>query len=127
MSVSLNLIETKICPVGRNGAAKKFLFQLQKTRVYRCKCGLRFIDPSLDEKSMTEIYSSSECLRELNPALQSYYEYETLNTESATFRDYTKALAQVSLQVRGEICLKSDAEQAGFWNLPGKMGGTCAE
>jgi cyclopropane fatty-acyl-phospholipid synthase-like methyltransferase len=95
-NIPLNLVKVGHCPLCKIPAAPKLLFQLEKFGVYQCPCGHKFIDPSLDGLSQIEIYRSSETLKQINPALEHYYEYETLDPKSLTCADYTRALDEVS-------------------------------
>ena len=126
--LNIDLVETGICPLCRDGTNKKLLFALERTNVYGCAaCGLKFIDPSLSAETMTTIYTSSESLREINPVHEHYYEYDTLDAKSATFRDYATALDRVSTYVKGRDLLEVGCGTGGFlefargkgWNVSG--------
>lgn len=83
------------CPVCRRKTEGLPSMPLDEFSVFICPCGTRFIDPSLDAESQMEIYQSSETLTKINPALQNYYGYETLDPASVTFGDYQFALRQL--------------------------------
>ncbi len=102
----ITLTRTGLCPACRGSHGHQLLFKLDRFDVFRCPCGLRFIDPSLDGKSMMEIYRSSETLREINPALEHYYEYDTLDPQSLTCRDYSGALKEVGRVTPGRELLE---------------------
>lgn len=94
--MALKLIKAGRCPVCRSADGFQERFQLEKFSVYECRCGIKFIDPSLDEESMIHIYQSTERLKGINPVLERYYEYATLSPNSKTFKDYTKALNELA-------------------------------
>ena len=120
--LNVALEETGICPLCRDGAKKKLLFRLNRTNVYVCACGLKFIDPSLTAETMMTIYTSSEFLREINPALENYYEYETLDAKSTTFRDYARALDHVSRYAKGRNLLEVGCGTGGFLEFAREKG-----
>ncbi len=94
--MALKLTKVGQCPICRNGGDHQELYQLEKFNVYQCSCGVKFIDPSLDEEAMINVYQSTEHLKEINPVLEHYYEYETLAPNSKTYQDYVKALSELS-------------------------------
>ena len=104
--MTIQLTETRQCPGCGDENKRRLLYRLDRTNVYRCKCGLEFISPSLDPVSMTEIYRSSETLKEMNGALQNYYEYDVLNPSSLTYRDYSQALEKLSNRTAGRRLLE---------------------
>jgi 2-polyprenyl-3-methyl-5-hydroxy-6-metoxy-1,4-benzoquinol methylase len=120
--MKLQLTSTGKCPACRNESGHRLLYQLHSFNVYECVCGLRFIDPSLDEKSMTEIYQSSEALQEINPALGHYYEYETLNPKTKTYRDYSRALEAVSELRTGREILEVGCGRGSFLRVAREQG-----
>lgn len=85
------------CPACLSTSGLRQIFRLSKFDVFLCGCGARFIDPSLDGASQMAIYQSSELLAQINPALERYYEYETLDPASSTCRDYDEALNRLKL------------------------------
>lgn len=92
-SPDINLTKLGYCPACRMASTPKPLYELTLTSVYRCpSCDLDYIDPSLDSRSMMAIYLSSETLKEINPACESYYEYDALNPRTLTYRHYVEAL-----------------------------------
>jgi len=99
MSSRINLVRIGTCPLCRNPSQKAML-KLLRTEVYHCVCGMEYIDPSLDAASMSEIYRSSEALKEINPALETYYEYE-LKPGCRTWRDYETALRRAQKYAPG--------------------------
>ncbi|MBI4549774.1 MAG: class I SAM-dependent methyltransferase [Candidatus Omnitrophica bacterium] len=125
--MNIQLVETRFCPAcgGENGRSSRYA--LAQTSVYRCRCGLEFLSPALDARSMMEIYRSSETLREINPALENYYEYDTLDPRSLTSRDYGRALEEVSRFTAGRDLLEAGCGTGSFlefarrrgWNVTG--------
>ena len=122
LQVTISLVETNICPVCRTNGVSKLLFELEKTKVYRCLCGLKFIDPSLDAESMMRIYQSSESLKEINPALENYYEYDTLNPQSLTCKDYTRALERAARHVQRRDLLEIGCGTGSFLDFARSKG-----
>ena len=53
-----------------------------------------------------EIYRSSATLKEINPALKEYYEYDTLEPYSLTYRDYDRALKTLASLIQGRDLLE---------------------
>jgi len=84
-----------ICPVCRQEKTAEKLYDLPLFSVKKCQCKTAYIDPCLDAQGQMSIYQSSETLKKINPALESYYEYETLNPSSLTFKDYRLALQEL--------------------------------
>ena len=83
----------------------KPLIKLERFSVYVCDCGVKYLDPSLDEKSQIEIYQNSDSISEINKALEQYYEYEPLRSTSQTARDYDRALTEAGKSVAGrDLC-----------------------
>ncbi len=94
--MSLNLVKVEKCPACKNSSGFRELFKFDKFNLYQCSCGVKFIDPSLDEASMISVYQSAEHLKEINPVLEYYYEYETLSADSKTYQDYTRGLDELT-------------------------------
>lgn len=116
-SVTSKIRLTKLgyCPSCKTPSAPAPLYILSRTEVFRCvKCSLDYIDPSLDAKSMMDIYTSSETLKEINPACENYYEYQALDPKSLTYRDYYKALKAADGHVRGRELLEVGCGTGGF-------------
>ncbi len=118
----IKLVPTGICPVCRQPNSRKLIFELSRTSVYRCGCGLEYIDPSLDEASMIAIYTCSETLKEINPALENYYEYTTLRAGSQTFKDYMEALEAVAKWVPGRDLMEVGCGTGGFLQFAKEKG-----
>lgn len=119
----INLVRTGICPVCRKKEGVREVCRTPKTGVFYCACGLEFIDPSLDEGSMAEIYRSSELLKDINPALGTYYEYDTLNPGTKTYRDYKEALEKLNaLNSTGRELLEVGCGAGGFLEVAAKNG-----
>jgi 2-polyprenyl-3-methyl-5-hydroxy-6-metoxy-1,4-benzoquinol methylase len=97
--------ETQKCPACCSARPIEPLYLLKSCSVYRCACGVKYLDPSLDMENQMELYKSSLTLKEINPVLESYYEYAAIDPRSATFRDYKKALEAVEGQVSGRSLL----------------------
>lgn len=102
----LDVFETKACPACGREHSRRLLFKLRNTNLYQCVCGLKFIDPSLTEESMMQIYQSTEELSQVNPVLSHYYEYETLNPASKTHRDYIITLKRLASYTKGRFLLE---------------------
>jgi len=125
--MSIQLVELKSCPVCKSQEGHQQLFELEKFSVFQCLCGHKFIDPSLDGPSQMEIYQSSEHLREINPALENYYEYDTLDPQSLTCKDYDRALHEVASLTAGREMLEVGCGTGSFlqfaqskgWNVYG--------
>lgn len=97
---SIQLIATGRCPVCFQPSSKNPRFQLDDFSVFDCpSCSVRFIDPSLTSDQQMLIYQNSEILTQINPALEEYYEYDVLNPNSRTFKDYERALNQAETKV----------------------------
>lgn len=71
---------------------------------------------------MAEIYRSSENLREINPALGEYYEYDALSPESKTYRDYREALVELSKETSGKKLLEVGCGQGAFLKVARTQG-----
>ncbi len=121
--MSLNLVRLGHCPgckLTRKGTARFFL---SRVSVFICPaCGLRYIDPSLDGPSQMALYSSPALLKEINPALENYYEYETLNPRSRTFADYSRALAEAALLAPGRKLLEAGCGTGSFLKFAAERG-----
>lgn len=104
--MTITLTETKKCPICALPRPRKSLYSLGSFGVYRCSCGVKYIDPSLDMENQMKLYRSSETLKQINPVLEDYYEYEALDIRSATFRDYERALGAIEKQVSGRSLLE---------------------
>jgi len=85
------------------------------------------LDPSLDDAAQIALYQNSESLKEINPALEEYYEYDTLDPKGRTARDYMRALLDLEGQVRGRDLCEVGCGTGGFlafakskgWNVLG--------
>lgn len=86
------LVTRETCPSCQCSTKGLRTYRLEHFNLYRCLCGLRFIDPSLNAEGQMMIYQSSEALKKINPALEHYYEYETLKKGGRTRNDYEKSL-----------------------------------
>ena len=60
------------------------------------------------------IYQSSELLAQINPALERYYEYETLDPASVTCRDYDEALNRLKQFASGTRLLEVGCGSGSF-------------
>ncbi|OGW81606.1 MAG: hypothetical protein A2Z83_07715 [Omnitrophica bacterium GWA2_52_8] len=110
----IHFTPTENCPAcGERGPARS-LYRLEKFSVRRCRCGHYFIDPSLDGASQMRIYQSSKALEQINPACSAYYEYNTLDPDSATFRDYEKSLGEIEAHVQGRRMLEVGCGSGSF-------------
>ena len=120
--MKLQLTRTGCCPACRGESGHRFLYHLRSFDVFECPCGLKFIDPSLDEKSMMEIYQSSEALQKINPTLEHYYEYESLHPQTKTYRDYTRALETVAKDQSGREILEVGCGRGSFLKVAREKG-----
>ncbi len=120
--MTLELIKLESCPLCKSKSGRSLLFALEKFNVFRCSCGMKFIDPSLSPKSMVELYRSSESLSAVNPALEHYYEYDTLNPKSMTYGDYRRALQELSEAVAGRKLLEIGCGQGAFLKVARTQG-----
>ncbi len=69
------------------------LCRIEGSEVFKClDCGLSYLDPCLDSKSMATAYQSSETLKQLNEFHDGYYEYGDLSQDSKTLRDFEACL-----------------------------------
>lgn len=98
------------------------LFKIAKTCVYQCACGHKYIDPSLDARSMMEIYRSSEQLKQINPALEHYYEYEILKPGTRTHRDYEQVLKETESAANGKELLEIGCGRGSFLKFARERG-----
>jgi len=120
--MTLELIKLESCPLCKSKSGRSLLFELEKFNVFRCLCGMKFIDPSLSPKSMMELYRSSESLSAVNPALEHYYEYDTLNPKTMTYGDYRRALRELSKAVEGRRLLEIGCGQGAFLKVARTQG-----
>lgn len=76
------------CPVcGSN--QRRLLFPVHQSFVYSCQpCGLRYLDPCMSQKDMSDFYESPEQLFKSHAFYQTYYDYGDLTKPSKTMRDY---------------------------------------
>lgn len=119
----IKLVRTGKCPACGKTEGLNAVCKTANTEVFRCPCGLEFIDPSLDEWSMAEIYRSSDLLKEVNPALGSYYEYDVLNPRTKTCRDYQEALTRLNtLLPAGRELLEVGCGTGGFLEFAARNG-----
>ncbi len=119
----LNLTRLGNCPACKSTAAKNPRFKLRHFSVYICPaCGLRYVDPSLDGASQMLLYNDPELLKEINPALENYYEYETLNPKSRTYADYSKALTEASKLTSGRRLLEAGCGTGSFLKFAATQG-----
>jgi len=103
------------------------IIKLERYSVFQCPCGIKYLDPSLDEAAQIAFYKNSESLKEINPALEEYYEYNTLDPKGRTARDYTRALRDLEGQVKGRDLCEVGCGTGGFlafskskkWNVFG--------
>lgn len=124
--MSLQLVKVGRCPACQSEHHQE-LYELDPFKVYQCPCGLKFIDPSLSAESMMSAYQSTEQLKEINPVLEHYYEYETLAPNSKTYRDYTNALKVLAQLTSGRDLLEVGCGRGSFlkvaeakgWNVFG--------
>jgi len=100
----------------------KPIFRLTQFGVYACPCGHRFIDPSLSGDSMMEIYQSSEALAQINPALEFYYEYDGLDEQSRTGRDYGILMHYLESMTGGRSLLEVGCGRGAFLKFARKRG-----
>ncbi len=120
--MSLKLVSVGRCPACKSTSGHQELFRLEKFNVYSCPCGLKFIDPSLDEQSMIDIYQSSEHLKEINPVLEHYYEYETLSPNSKTYRGYLQALNNLKKLTQGRDLIEVGCGRGSFLKVAHQNG-----
>ena len=122
--MGIQLVQLNQCPLCKSGTASHMLrYQLRQFQVFQCKsCGLEFIDPSLDPKSMMEIYHSSETLQEINPSLENYYEYENLGTNTVTYSDYTQALDELGRFSKEKSLLEAGSGTGSFLKVAQEKG-----
>lgn len=117
----LNLVKLETCPACQS-KRHRHLFDLDYFGVFECECSHRFIDPSLDARSMMEIYRSSAALSEINPACGHYYEYETLHPKSLTYRDYSRALGEAGTLAPGKGLLEVGCGAGAFLKFAREKG-----
>ena len=118
----MKTVETKKCPSCSKLQPSRSLVTLERFSLYKCSCGLKFISPSLDIEGQKEIYQSSDKLEDVNPALSNYYEYETINQKSVTFRDYTKTLKALKGLISGRRILEVGCGTGGFLRVAKDQG-----
>lgn len=122
-----HLVPQGHCPSCGAKAAARSRLVLSDFDVHACRCGIKFIDPSLDEQGQISIYRSSGSLAEINPSLEQYYEYKTLDPKSRTARDYKAALDGVEKATDGNDLFEIGCGAGGFlqyakirgWNVSG--------
>ncbi len=68
------------------------------------------------------LYNDPELLKEINPALENYYDYETLNPKSRTYADYSKALAEASRFAPGRRLLEAGCGTGSFLKFAASQG-----
>lgn len=115
------------CPACGSEANPAGALRLPLYSVFTCHCGIKYIDPSLDEQGQIAIYQDSDSLTAINAALEQYYDYETLDPKSRTTKDYTAALAAVAALVTGRDLCEIGCGAGGFlahakahgWNVLG--------
>ncbi|HTL48793.1 MAG TPA: class I SAM-dependent methyltransferase [Verrucomicrobiae bacterium] len=100
------------CPLC-GGRERKHLYELEHTQVYKCACGLSYLDPCLDPAGMAAAYESSETLKALNEFHDGYYEYGSLDTETKTLQEFNASLGL--LEKHGGGCARRLFE-VGFGN-----------
>lgn len=71
---------------------------------------------------MMAIYESSETLKAINPALENYYEYDTLDPKSKTARDYERALKEASQLTSGRKLLEVGCGAGSFLEFAREKG-----
>ena len=111
---TIRFVKTGRCPACLSRSGLLQIFHLTQFDVFLCGCGTRFIDPSLDGASQMAIYQSSELLAQINPALERYYEYETLDPASVTCRDYDEALNRLKQFASGTRLLEVGCGSGSF-------------
>ena len=109
----LNLVKLNICPSCRQSEYRE-LYKLSEVTVFKCSCGVKFIDPSLDLNSQMQIYQSSDNIQSVHTALEDYYEYDFSDLKSRTSLDYQKALNELSSYVDSKSVLEVGCGSGGF-------------
>lgn len=120
--MKLEFIEQRECPLCKSKTGQKLLYQLDRFGVFHCGCGHRFINPVLDDKSMMEIYRSSLTYGEFNPTMVHYYEYDTLNPKSRTFKDFNRTLKEAERLSPGRELLEIGCGTGAFLELAKQSG-----
>jgi 2-polyprenyl-3-methyl-5-hydroxy-6-metoxy-1,4-benzoquinol methylase len=119
----VNLTKLGYCPACGDPSTPEPRYILSRTSVYCCgNCDLNYIDPSLDAQSMMAIYLSSETLKEINPACESYYEYDALNEKTLTYRHYVEALDAAAKIAPGRRLLEVGCGRGEFLEFAKKRG-----
>jgi SAM-dependent methyltransferase len=116
------------CPgCGKPREAQEPKIRFDSFSVYACACGLKYLDPALDDASQIAIYEDPRRLREMNPALEEYYDFEVGDLKTKTGRDYARALASLGTCVGGRDLMEIGCGAGGFlafaksrgWNVLG--------
>ncbi len=115
MTSQLTFKITEQCPAcGASLDRSLDIYDIGRTRVRRCACSHVFLNPALDDASQIAIYQSSEVLKEINPALEEYYEYDTLNPACITYKEYALMLEQAENAVSGRKLLEVGCGDGAF-------------
>lgn len=116
---------TGICPACRNEKSSEPVHKMTYFNVYDCAhCQMRFIDPSLTDDEQMQIYQSQETIQQVNPALQTYYDYDALNPESRTYKDYVRALSETENLVKHKSLCELGCGAGSFLRLAQSRGWT---
>ena len=114
------------CPVCHRSRWKE-LYNERLIRLLKCKdCGVKFLNPCLDESSTASIYQSSDTLKEINPFLEHYYEESPDQVwNSITGKDYKKVLDWAAKHAPGKDILDVASGNGIFLGFAKKRGWRC--
>ena len=121
-AVTIQLVSLQGCPACQSRNGRRLLFELGTFNVFRCACGMEFIDPSLDGRGQMEIYRTSRTLKGINDALGHYYEYDTLKPGTRTHSDYEKACREAARFATGPDLLEVGCGTGSFLKFARKKG-----
>ncbi|MBI4970694.1 MAG: class I SAM-dependent methyltransferase [Candidatus Omnitrophica bacterium] len=115
--------QREVCPACSGGNWSK-LFSFRQIHVYQClECGLKFLNPCLNELSTAAIYQTSDSLKEVNPLLEHYYEESPEKIWAGiTGRDFQKALEWLTSRVSGRNILDVASGNGIFLGYAKKQG-----
>lgn len=105
---------TGCCPACGSKTTRAPMLKLRLYSVFSCECGIKYIDPSLDELGQIALYQDSNSLTTVNPALEQYYDYETVDSSSRTAKDYGAALDALETLVKGRDLCEIGCGTGGF-------------
>ena len=105
-NTNINWYHRDTCPAC-SGKKWNRLLHVNFINLFKCaSCGMRFLNPCLDEFSTAAIYQTSDTLKEINPFLEHYYEESAEDvSNSITGRDFKAVLDWLSKKCSGNYLL----------------------